>query len=179
MKESKVFDVKDFVSSRDLNSLPEGERTLIKRIHTLKECENVFERRDVIFTNEFLNYLNQIKAGLEGFISTQIDDIEWRCFQALCHYEGVRREIENSNYIAQRLRNAGKTKSWKSILERTVSKPLKDETTGFTALRKGKRLDASFEVFILSNPDAFTDKAVASSYKRLFHNGWTFENHAR
>ena len=76
MKESKVFDVKDFVSSRDLNSLPEGERTLIKRIHTLKECENVFERRDVIFTNEFLNYLNQIKAGLEGFISTQIDDNE-------------------------------------------------------------------------------------------------------
>ena len=64
MKEPKEFNVKDFVSSKNLNSLPEGEQTLIPKNHTLEEWENVIECVDVPFTNEFLNYLNQINAEL-------------------------------------------------------------------------------------------------------------------
>lgn len=104
-----------------------------------------------------------------------LSSIEWDCYEAVCHYEEVKRHVEKNNYISRRLRRSGKSNPWKVVVENTVSKPLKEETEGFKMLRESGRLDASLEVFILRNPTLFSDKAVTSSYKRLLQNGWTLK----
>lgn len=175
MTEPKIFDVKEYIRSQDLSFLSEDEQVQVARIRTLEDCQTFIDRHKGSPRRRFLKLLRQIKAGFEGYLNTDFNDIEWSCYEVLCNYEEVRRRIEKKKrqYTATRLRKSGRILSWKTILERTVSKPLKEETLGFKVLREGSRLDASFEVFILRNPESFSDKAVASSYKRLVQHGWS------
>ncbi len=105
-------------------------------------------------------------------IETRVEPFDWECYEALCRYEETRRHVEKSSYVANHLRKSGKVRPWHDVLERTVTKPLEEETKGFKFLREGGRLDSSFECFILNNPERFSDAAVAYSFKRLHQNGW-------
>jgi hypothetical protein len=172
MNEVKLFDLLEYNEITDLSHLLDDEVQQIKMIKSLEHCDTYLERHKSSGRDDFMRVLRQIKAGLSGMIETRVDPFDWECFEALCRYEQTRRDLDKSSYQAKLLRKSGKTRPWQEVLERTVTKPLDEETTGFKSLRENGRLDSSFECFILNNPDKFSDVAIAYSFKRLRQNGW-------
>lgn len=170
----KKFVHTKYLKQIDGKGLSDEHLLILSRSDTLDNVSEYLRRQSADKKiKKIVDHLERIQAGHQGFLNTEHDSFEWNCYKVLCKYEEVRRGLEiKKRYTASRLRKSGKTTPWKGVLEKTVSKPLKDETLGFKVLREGDRLDASFEFYILKNPTFFTDKAVASSYKRLLQNGW-------
>jgi len=171
----KQFVLVKYLKLIDVKGLSDEHLYILRHSNTLENVSEYLSRKSIDKRiKKIVDHLERIKAGHQGFLDTEHDSLEWNCYKVLCKYEEVRRGLEiKKRYTATRLRKSGTTTPWKVVLEKTVSKPLKDETLGFKALRECGRLDVSFEVFILKNPTMFSDKAVASSYKRLLQHGWT------
>jgi hypothetical protein len=164
----KSFTLNDFLKRSSPLTLDKDEMLILKRSTSAENAGSYLERfsRDPSKT-KLITWLILVQAGHNGLIASDDDPFEIMCFEAFKRYEDVRREVTKKPYTAVRLRQAGKLRTWASIIDSTVSKPLKDETDGFKSLREHKCLDASFEMFVLENPGKFSDKAVKNSFIRL------------
>ena len=167
-KDTKYFALNDFLKNASALMLEKDEMLILNRSTSAENAESYLDRfsKDPSKT-KLITWLSLVQAGHNGLIASDDDTFEITCFEVFKRYEEVRREVTKKPYTANRLRQAGKVRSWASIIDSTVSKPLKDETDGYKSLREHKRLDASFEMFVLEYPEKFSDKAVKNSFIRL------------
>ena len=167
-KSTKTFVLNDFLKTASVTMIDKAEMLILKQSTS---AENTKSYLDLFLKDrsktKLITWLSLVQAGHNGLIASDDDSFEIRCFEVFKRYEDVRREVTKKPYTANRLRQAGKVRSWASIIDSTVSKPLKDETDGYKSLREHKRLDASFEMFVLENSEKFSDKAVKNSFTRL------------
>ncbi|MDN3988944.1 hypothetical protein, partial [Zwartia vadi] len=162
----KKFVLAKYLNNIDVKGLSNEHLYILRHSNTFENVSEYLSRKSSDKRiKKIVDHLERIQAGHQGLLNTDHDSLEWNCYKVLCKYEEIRRGLEiKKRYTASRLRKSGETTPWKVVLEKTVSKPLKDETLGFKVLREGGRLDASFEFYILENPTLFSDKSVASSY---------------
>lgn len=171
--EPKKFNFADYLKSLDLSGFSSDDLYMLKQSNTLDNVDEYLRRHtgDQSKT-DLVDVMRRIKAGHQGFLGTDHDPFEAECYSVMCRYEESRRRAGQPSYVATKLRQSGKKKHWKDVIETAVSKPLTEETHGFRALRELNLLDHSFEAFVLSCPTRFSEKAVATSYARLKESGF-------
>jgi len=171
--EPKKFNFAEYLNKLDISGFSEADIYILKYSNTLDNVDEYISRYSTDDTKiDLVNVLKRIKAGLQGFLGTDHDPFDWECYAVMCRYEESRRRAGQPSYVATKLRQSGKKKHWKDVIETAVSKPLTEETHGFRALRELKLLHNSFEAFVLSCPTRFSEKAVATSYARLKEAGY-------
>ena len=139
---------------------------------TVDDCDSYLSRPEVANDPVFAAAVKQIRVRLKSKIFECKDPFDRECLVCLLNYEEVRSEVTQSSYLAIRTRQSGIKSGWKKMIVNFVSKKSAEEADGFQILKKFKRLDASFEFFVVQNPAEFSVELVSTAKDRLVNAGF-------
>ena len=148
------------------------EWLILKRCNSQENCESYMERFKDTEHAKLLPLIHKINLRYRSSVFPALNPFDAECLICVLEYEDVRRELDDPKYLAKRVRNSGRKNGWKHAIENSVLK--KGLSIGFDFLNKGKRLDASFEFFILSNSQHFKSNVLEAARNRLTAHGFVF-----
>jgi len=148
------------------------EWLILKRCNSQKNCESYMERFKDAEQEKLIPLIYKINLRYRSSAFPALNPFDAECLICVLEYEDVRRELADPKYLARRVRNSGRKNGWKHAIENSVLK--KGLSIGFEFLHKGKRLDASFEFFILSNSQHFESNVLEAARNRLTAHGFVF-----
>lgn len=141
---------------------------------TVDDCDSYLSRSEVANDPIFSAAIKQIRVRLKSKIFECVDPFDRECLVCLLNYEEVRSETTQSSYTANRTRQSGAKSGWKQMIENFVSKKSAEEADGFLILKKFKKLEASFEFFVVQNHVEFSPELVSMAKDRLVNAGFEF-----
>jgi hypothetical protein len=159
--------LESYKSNGDLN---EQDWVVLRRCDSQQNCETYIDRFKGTEHSKLIPLIKKINLRYRSKIFSPSDPFDAECLICVLDYEDIRGEIESKKYTATRVRQSGNKRGWKRAIENIVTK--KGTTDGFDVLCKGKRLDASFEAFVLENKDQFPSNVIDAAKTRLSANGY-------
>jgi len=148
----------------------EQDWVVLRRCNSQENCETYIDRFKGTEHARLIPLIYKINLRHRSKIFSPMDPFDTECLICLLEYEDTRSELENKKYTAVRVRQSGNKRGWKQAIENIVVK--RGVTDGFTVLSKGKRLDVSFEAFVLNNKEQFPSNVLEAAKARLAANGY-------
>jgi hypothetical protein len=169
MQSQNLFNLATYLETQDLSSFSDVELKMLCHCTSFENCEGYLERDDVIQNAALERLIKLIAAAHRGLLLEPMDSFECECYLVLLNYERTKQAVKGTRHLATRTRQMAREHGWRKALDIIVSTGAGSdhESAGFTLLRNSQRLDASFELFVLMNPDQFSSDAVSNAFRRL------------
>jgi len=160
MPNSTDFDLAKYLPNVDLSILTKGQLTILERCWRLSNCAAYLERsKEPMFVP-----IAPLIEKISNKLTKAADKASEAC---VLRYEVARSEAAGRTVIASRTRQVAKKVGYRSAIENAVVRFPKVESSGFQMLVKTKKLDSSYEVLIINNPQYFSEEAIHVAKDRL------------
>ncbi len=148
----------------------EQDWVILRRCDSQENCETYIDRFRGTEQERLSPLIYKINLRHRSKVFSALDPFDAECLICVLEYEDTRSELENRKYRAIRVRQSGEKRGWKQAIENIVVK--RGVTDGFAVLNKGKRLDVSFEAFVINNRERFPSNVLDAAKARLSANGY-------